>query len=149
MKQNNLLILILFYSFKLYASKILFIVPKNGMQEQQLNSEVETIFQRTTLKRGWLVEANQKQTFYIFFKNEMTHMSNSTGKQPYVYYMYFTVDSKSCNDYANYSHIPIVLSRKKEKRKKLFKFEIDVALKHESNKVYYICLSKFNENFNE
>ena len=74
---------------KLFDFKVIFIVPKDSQQEHQLNREVELIFQETKLTTGWLVEANVKNSFYLYLRSESYLNSSSI---PHVYYIYFTID---------------------------------------------------------
>lgn len=127
---------------KLFDFKVIFIVPKDSQQEHQLNREVELIFQETKITTGWLVEANVKNSFYLYLRSESYLNSSSI---PHVYYIYFTIDSKSCSDYMSYTHIPIIINKSVMKKRHLFRIEVDITLKHEFNQVYYICLSQFNE----
>lgn len=139
--------LILLNQFEVSEFKVLFMVPKNGMQEQQLNSETENLFQfESQLKSGWLVEANVKNTFYVYLRadNYVNHTRNAS--LPHVFYIFFTINDTSCQDYINYTHIPIILNKSRAKLSNLFQIEVDVTLKHELDKVYYVCLSKLNEN---
>ena len=68
-------------------AKIMFLVPKNAQQEQQLNNNLESIFQSNKLIRGWQIEANVKTRFY-FFIHTLLPISH---KQ--VYYIFFTLNS--------------------------------------------------------
>lgn len=134
-------LLISFHLVRAFDFKIMFMVPKNAMQEQQLNSQIESLFQHAILRTGWLVEANVKTKFYFYFTiNDHSTEYQANASLPYVFYIYFTLDSGSCHDYVNYTHTPIMLSRSKVKRKSLFIIEIDFILKHKFNKTYFICL---------
>ena len=125
-------------------AKLMFIVPKNAQQEQQLNNNLKSIFQANKLVHGWHVEANVKTSFYFFIHTSMPIISH---KQ--VYYIFFTLNSSSCDDYMNYTYLPISIQYKHTHAlKKMHRIEIEFSLKHALSASYYICFSRNNEEDN-
>jgi metal transporter CNNM len=134
-------LIFMFITFNCIKSKIIFLVPHDSKQEQTLNKEIEQIFQEKKFATGWLIEANIKHSFYIYLFSEKTQQSHSND-----FYIFFTLNSTSCLDYADYTHIPILLPNKNNNNKNIHKIAIDIQLKHENNKIYYMCLSSHDTN---
>lgn len=139
-----LLLTLLTSSVDCSHAKLMFIVPKNAQQEQQLNNNLKSIFQANKLVHGWHVEANVKTSFYFFIHTSMPIISH---KQ--VYYIFFTLNSSSCDDYMNYTYLPISIQYKHTHAlKKMHRIEIEFSLKHALSASYYICFSRNNEEDN-
>ncbi len=121
-------------------AKIMFLVPKNAQQEQQLNNNLESIFQSSKLIRGWQIEANVKTRFYFFIHTSLP----ISHKQ--VYYIFFTLNSSSCDDYMNSTYLPISIQYKDTATlKRMHRIEIEFSLKHTYANSYYICFSQNEE----
>jgi CBS domain containing-hemolysin-like protein len=76
---------------------------------------------------------------------------NATNMLRHIFYVYFTLDSSSCDDYLNHSHIPIYFDfswSEIYKTKYLLRLEMEIELKHEPILPYYICFNS-NEHVNE
>lgn len=131
----------LLFQIKVLNSKIIFLTPSYSTQVHQFNQNIETFFQKTSILTGWMIEANIKNNFLIFLKSDL-NINNKT-----IYYIYFTLNSNSCNDSLQYAHIPIRLDRAiMLKRKHIYQIQIDISLAHAPNQNYYICLGKYNKN---
>lgn len=160
------------------STQVIFIAPKNGAQEIQLNFLSEHLFQTNRVAHGWYVETYKEHTFHLhllIFNSEAsaaikTPKANNIIKNdspattiirkfrdeskdrvrdhsvvqqhsfPMQFYLYFTLNPYSCDDYLNHTHIPIVLTQQNEKKIGLFKTEITISLSA-SNVPHYICLS--------
>lgn len=131
------------------ASKIVFMAPKDSNQEIQLNNLNEYLT-GSYLQNGWYLEANKKQTFVLYIlthsKNHHNHEQLKNSSNPvenHIYYIYFTLNSNSCSDYLNYTHIPLILTENFDpnRKNKIFKINFTFTLNFES-KPYYVCLSK-------
>ncbi|CAF0873313.1 unnamed protein product [Brachionus calyciflorus] len=133
--------------------KILFMSPKDSNQEIQLNNLPE--FSRQKIQKGWYLKENEIHTFFLYVLNDTLKITKSkivhetvirrvrdTVKQneKHSFYLYFTLDPNSCNDYLNYTHIPIRITNSL-KKKNILKFEFSFSLKYALTP-YYICLSK-------
>ncbi len=133
----------LLFQIKVLNSKIIFLTPSDSTQVHQFNQNIETFFQKTSILTGWMIEANMKNNFLIFLKSDLNNINNNKT----IYYIYFTLNSNSCNDSLQYAHIPIRLDRAiMLKRKHIYQIQIDISLSHVSNQNYHICLGKYNKN---
>jgi hypothetical protein len=166
------------------STQVIFIAPKNGAQEIQLNFLSEHLFQTNRVAHGWYVETYKEHTFHLHLltsnsatiktpkANNIIDNNNNNDRSattiirkfrdeskdrvrdqdsvvqqqqqqhsfPMQFYLYFTLNPYSCDDYLNHTHIPIVLTQQNEKKIGLFKTEITISLSA-SNVPHYICLS--------
>lgn len=154
--------------------KVVFMSPKYQAVNQniQLNNKIERIFLKDVLQKGWLIEADKKQTFnlYILFKyysSNLNHslpfinnnnnnktsatiirkfrQSSSNQIHQHTFYIYFTLNDSNCDDYLDYNHIPVLISintSSTAKESYLHKIEVDFILRHVPYQSYYLCLSK-------
>ncbi len=154
--------------------KVVFLSPKYASKNQniQLNNRIERFFLNSIFQKGWLIEADKKQTFnlYILLKyyssnsnHSMPFQNNSDNNKTsatiirkfrqssnhqiyqHTFYIYFTLNDSSCDDYLDYNHIPVLISINTSstvKESYLHKIEVDFILRHAPYQSYYLCLSK-------
>ena len=137
-------------------AKIVFMTPKHENAQIQINNRAETLLS-SSFHKGWYIEANTKQKFYIFLLANSTESShkyesssnltsfvihrkrdhkskpkNTTTTEPSVlskiYYIFFTLNSTSCSDYLFYTHIPIIVNEPQIKQKRNSLFKIEIDI---------------------
>jgi hypothetical protein len=140
--------------------QVAFISPANSDQEIELNYRVENLISGFRVQNGWRVEAHSEHTFNFYFIansspptiRENTSKASTTivrkvrqhefySWSPLMqFYVFFTLNPISCDDYLDHTHIPVLIEPYQQTRRGLFKAHVSVTLGH-SDQPYYICLS--------
>lgn len=78
--------------------------------------------------------------FYSNLSNHSVQIENIWSPPVMQFYLYFTVDPNSCEDYLDHSHLPLLVEHRHQIRHGLFKIPVSFSLTH-FNSPYYLCLS--------
>lgn len=148
-----------------YALRVAFLAPDGHDSEIELNRRVENIFRgRVHVQHGWYVEANREHTFHLYLIEDrsgdevVAKLSSTAGAAAtkivrkfrrmayedffyeHQFYVYFTSNPDSCDDFLEHTHTPILVQPHHHRRWGLFKAHGSFSLEY-SDQPYFMCLS--------
>ena len=112
---------------------------------------------------GWHVEADKPHAFNVFlavpstkFKNNTSSSSSTHNHVGRVFYMFFTLDERSCDDYLHHTHIPVYINvsrhrhQQQQQQVTVHKVRLDVQLPYAGHRLsHFICLSRHSSLIND